>query len=810
MRPLTALPMRSARRRSPVLLGLVLLLATGACHRGPERVVLVTIDTLRADRLGCYGSEDARTPTLDAIATNGVRFATALSPAPLTLPSHASLMTGLDPPQHGVRHNAIFRLEADVPTLAEHMRAAGFETAAFVASMVLERDFGLARGFDRYDDRMPPRWGKSPLRRAERRATAVVDAVAAWTESAPGRFFLWVHFYDPHTEYEPPQPYAQRFPDDPYAGEIAFVDAELGRLLETLNERWPDRRTLLVVTSDHGESLFEHDEPTHSYGIYDSTQRVPLLMQGPGLPRGHVVDAMVRLIDVAPTVLALTGAEPLANAAGRSLLPQIDGVEEPSRIAYLETLATQFDMGWSPLLGIRTERHKYVRAPRPELYDLHRDPGETHNLAADASPLVEELDARLTAKLARGAPVRPNLAPSDDQRARLESLGYVLSREPLAADALGVVGGIDPKDEMQLVAARNEALGLIEAGQAHEALARLEGLGQSFAVQIAISKAALLAGDAPRAERAARAAIAAVPGEFVGHAHLGQALEHQGRLEEARFVYEEALRLGPGSGLPLLGLGRYAEAQGRPAEAAALYARAWEAHDPASEAAWRLAAVRIEQGRFKEADALLGALPPRELTSPEVAIRLAMADRRAGRLPAALERIWNARRVNRRDASLALAHGQLLEADGSLERALAARERALSLAPEDAAARNDVAWSLVRLDRDLDRALALAEAVVAEVGPLPEPLDTLAAVRLRRGEPEAALELIEQALAQAAGKTRAHLLYLQAEALAQIGRTEQAREVLAEALGAASETRPFWHEAALELARGVGSRDADR
>jgi Flp pilus assembly protein TadD len=532
-------------------------------------------------------------------------------------------------------------------------------------------------------------------------------------------------------------------------------------------------------------------------------------MQGPGLPRGQVVDAMVRLIDVAPTVLALTGADPLPNAAGRSLLPRIEGVEEPSGFAYLETLATQFDMGWSPLLGIRTERHKYVRAPRPELYDLRSDPGETYNLAAMASPLVEELDGRLTAKLASGGPVRPNLAPSDDQRARLESLGYVLFREPLAADSLGVVGGIDPKDEIQLVAARNEALGLIEAGQAHEALAHLEGLGESFAVQVALSKAALLAGDPPRAERAARAAIAAVPSDFEGHAHLGQALEHQGRLEEARLVYEEAARLAPGRGHPLLGLGRNAEAQGRPAEAAELYARAWEAQAPASEAAWRLAAVRIEQARFEEAEALLGALPPRELTRPEVAIRLAMAEQRAGRMPVALKRIWNARLANRRDASLALAHGRLLEADGSLERALAARERALSLAPEDAAARNDVAWSLVRLDRDLDRALALAEAVVAEVGPLPEPLDTLAAARLRRGEPQVALELIEQALPQAVGPTRAHLLYLQAEALAQVGRIEQAREVLAEALGAAREPRPFWHDAALELAGAVASGDSD-
>ena len=457
-------------------------------------------------------------------------------------------MTALDPPDHGVRHNLVFRLEADLPTLAEEMRAAGFETAAFVGAMVLEREFGLARGFDSYDDQMPPRWGAGNMRRSERTADAVVDAVIAWIETAPARFFLWVHFYDPHTAYEPPPRYAREFPNDPYAGEIAFVDAELGRLLETLRQRWPDDRTLKVVVSDHGESLYEHDEPTHSYGIYDSTQRVPLLMQGPGLPRGLVVDAMVRLIDVAPTVLALSGAAPLPEATGRSLLAEIEGAPAQSPIAYLETLGTQFDMGWSPLLGIRTERHKYIRAPRPELYDLRSDPGETRNLAEDAAGLVQELDALLATKLASGQPVRPNLSPSDDQRARLESLGYVLSEEQLASDSLGVVGGIDPKDEIGAIAARHEAQGLVEAGRPGEALARLEGLGDGFTVRLARASAALLAGDTSRAEREARAAVDTGPSEFAGYAQLGLVLEHQGRLGEAKDAYQEAVRLGPERG----------------------------------------------------------------------------------------------------------------------------------------------------------------------------------------------------------------------------------------------------------------------
>ncbi|MCP5059301.1 MAG: sulfatase-like hydrolase/transferase [bacterium] len=782
-------------------------LTAGACSRGPERVLLVTIDTLRADRLGCYGREGAQTPTLDGIAAAGVRFETAISPTPMTLPSHTSLMTALDPPSHGVRHNSIFRLEENFPTLAEAMRAAGFETAAFLGAMVLERDFGLARGFDSYDDQMPPRWGQNQMQRAERSADAVVDEAIAWLEKAPDRFFLWVHLYDPHAKYEPPPEFAKAFPNDPYAGEIAFVDAELGRLLAHLNQRWPDQRTLVVATSDHGESLFDHDEPTHSYGIYDSTQRVPLLMQGPGLPRGQVVESVARLIDVAPTMLALSGAEPLPGATGISLLAQIEGTADSSPVTYLETLGTQLDMGWSPLLGIRTERHKYIRAPRPELYDLVHDPDETRNLAEDASGLVEEFDAILGAQLASGQPARPNLTPSGDQRARLESLGYVLSEEEPPSGALGVVGGIDPKDEIGAVAAWNEALSLIEGNRPAEALARLEGAGGGLAVQLARTEAALAAGDLIRAEREARAAIEAVPSAQSGYAHLGMVLLQQQRWAEAEKAFLEAVRLAPEQGFSLLGLGRLAEAQGRDAEAAEFYARSWEARAPEGQAAWRLAALRILQGRHEEADALLALFPDHELVRPEVAIRLSTALQRSGRLPDALERVWSSRRAHPRNVNIALAHGRLLEANGSLERALAVRERALTLAPKSVAARNDVAWSLTRLGRDLDRAFGLAEGATAQRGPLPELLDTLATVQLQRGDWERALELAQRGSEEAQGETRAHLLYVRAEALARGGRNQRAQEVLKQALDAAGQPPPFWHAAAMTLARKLEGGD---
>jgi arylsulfatase A-like enzyme len=334
------------------------------------------------------------------MAAQGVRFETAISPAPLTLPSHASLMTGLDPPRHGVRHNSIHRLAAGVPTLAEHMRAHGMATAAFVGALVLDRRFGLDRGFDVYDDRMERRSARFSGY-AERPADHVVDAAVAWLERAPQRFFLWVHLYDPHVEHQPPPGFAAAFARRPYLGEIAFADQQTGRLVRAVRDRFGDEGLLVAITSDHGESLGEHGEPTHAYTVYDATQRVPLILLGTGLPAGRVVATPVRLLDVAPTLLATVGARAL-DSDGRDLRPLWEapdaGGDPPA--AYVETLATHLDYGWSPLVGLRTERFKYIRAPRPELYDLAADPGELHDLADRDPERVRRLDAALERRLA--------------------------------------------------------------------------------------------------------------------------------------------------------------------------------------------------------------------------------------------------------------------------------------------------------------------------------------------------------------------------------------------------------------------------
>jgi hypothetical protein len=535
-------------------------------------VVLITLDTLRADHVGSYGASQAHTPNLDTIATAGVRFDTAISPTPLTLPSHTSLMTGLDPPEHGVRHNAVERLGGGIPTLAEHFRAAGYATAAFVGALVLDRRFGLDRGFEVYDDAMAGRVSAT-VGFAERPADRVVDAALAWLDGAPERFFLWVHFYDPHANYRPPPGFAAAFASRPYAGEIAFADAQLGRLLAELRGRWPEDGTLLLATSDHGESLGEHGEPTHSYSIYEATQHVPLLMSGPGLPRGLALTAPVRLVDVAPTLLALAGAEPLPDIAGRDLRPLIDGSEQGQRTAYVETLATRRDYGWSPLLGLRTARFKYIRAPRPELYDLRTDPRELRDIAAAKPETAERLDGLLSERLAAAAPrsdasLAVGLGEAD--RARLRSLGYVVpARGAAVAPADAEVGGPDPKDEIGLLRVLAEARRDVDAGRLAAALARISDTGdQGTAVAAMRASIAVATGDYELAERDARAVLASQPDRPDVLIILGRALAGQARLVAARAAFESAALLDPASSSARTYLGRVSEVLDR-ADAAA-------------------------------------------------------------------------------------------------------------------------------------------------------------------------------------------------------------------------------------------------
>jgi len=624
----------------------------------PERVVLITIDTLRADYVGCYGSKLARTPTLDRLAKSGVRFATAISPAPMTMPSHATIMTGLDPTLHGVHANVKFRLGDGIPTLAERFQANGFATAAFISSVVLDSRYGLARGFDLYDDHMGFRHNIAGATGgyAERSADQVVDAALGWLETAPSRFFLWVHFYDPHGSYDPPRgfrpqatvptgspdeigtlEYAKQVFPPLYAGEIYFADTELGRLLRILNRKFPDDRTLLVVTSDHGESLGEHDELTHTLTVYDATQKVPLLIQGPGVPRGRVVDAQVRLVDVAPTILGSAGLPALEHTTGEDLRPWMTGDRSDGLDAYVETLETYLGYGWSPVLGLRSGDYKYLRTVRPELYALSADPHELDDLAKRQPDRVKVLDAALEDHLRGAQPVVPNTLPPPEEVALLESLGYVTRGPGEVQHPLGWVGGADPKDVLGTFIKILEARSKLTEGDPDAARKILESVPEAGGwIAHARAEIQLELGNAEEAERLAREVVAAQPQQAEGYLILGDALEALGRTQEAVAAYEEAARINPNETASLVALGEISEAAGQLDDAERYFQAAFESNAPSADAALRLAALYYDRGRPEDARAALTASGVVDAASPDALIRLARAEAKAGDRDAAL------------------------------------------------------------------------------------------------------------------------------------------------------------------------------
>jgi arylsulfatase A-like enzyme/Flp pilus assembly protein TadD len=560
---------------------------TGTPSRTPPssaNLLLITIDTLRADHVGAYGASSARTPTLDALAREGVRFRTAIAPVPLTVPSHASLMTGLYPPRHGVRHNAMFPLADSAQTLAQRLRRAGYATAAVVGSVALARDVGLDRGFDHYDDEIGSRLSARAGYR-ERRAEQVSERAAEWLTRAQRPFFLWVHYFDPHADYAPPPPFSEAFADHPYDGEIAYVDASLGRLLIALEADARPGDTLVVVTSDHGESLGEHREGTHGYTLYDATQAVPLLFRGPRVPRGGVVDSVVSLVDVAPTILTLLGLEPATEVDGRSLAPLWDALPA-DRPAYTESLATQLDHGWSPLHALRSQRFLYVRAPRPELYEIASDPAQRENLLEKqperAHREIARLGPLLDGLLAEARPLEP-LPVSEATRERLRALGYALP------DAPAVYNGMDPKDGLLWEAGFERAVEDYLAGELERPKrflrAMIEAVPSSGLAHGLLAAVHLAAGEArlalPLAEKAHRLAA-----RSTDHASLlGDVRRVLGDVDGALEAYRSASRLDPRRREPRLAILQLELSRGR-LEAAEAAARECIALAPKDSEAW--------------------------------------------------------------------------------------------------------------------------------------------------------------------------------------------------------------------------------
>ena len=430
----------------------------GGLDREPIGVVLITLDTTRADRLSPYGLMDVSMPHLERLAREGVVFDQASSVAPLTLPAHSSIFTGLFPAAHGVRDNADRPLGAEHTTLAEMLEAEEFETGAFVGSAVLDPERGLQQGFKEYSGVAATTLkgrtttttlkGRTTPDARQRRADEVVNEATRWIEGLRGSgFFLWTHLYDPHRPYDPPEPFRSRH-FDPYIGEIAFVDSQIGRLLDALERRGLLDRTLVIVAGDHGESLGDHGERDHGIFLYESVLRVPLIIRGPGIAPRRVGD-VVRLVDVMPTILEVLNL-PVPAMDGVSLVSVMHG----TRGVDLEVVAESMyplRFGWSPLRALRGGRYKLIDAPRPELYDLERDPFETRNIFEDRRALAGAMKARLDvltdhrdARRGADAEVVPARLRDD-----LAALGYVSGSPMRMSDRQTNLP--DPKDRIGLV-----------------------------------------------------------------------------------------------------------------------------------------------------------------------------------------------------------------------------------------------------------------------------------------------------------------------------------------------------------------------
>ena len=541
-----------------------------------QNVLLVTIDTLRADALGSYGGR-AATPNLDRLAQGGLRFTFAHAHAVVTLPSHSSILTGRYPFEHGVRDNAGYRLDESADTLAEIARRHGMATAAFVGAFPLDRQFGLNQGFDLYRDVGGRMVAQGDFAFAERRAEEVVAEARAWIDAQPRKWFVWVHLFDPHAGYAPPPPFDRQYQDDPYAGEVAYVDWALGPLLDAVGRF--SRPTTLVVTADHGEGLGDHGEATHGTFAYESTLQVPLILAqvGPGAQAagGRSVDAPARHVDIVPTIADLLGLEVPGDLPGRTLLAA-EG--DDSRPSYFEAMTPMLKRGWAPLSGVIAGGDKYIDLPIPEVYDLATDAREARNLAATDGARVAALTSTLRA-FGAVLPGEPR-AERADVRARLQALGYVSGSTPRKAR---YTDEDDPKRLIDVDRLMMEGIDLYRRGRLAEAMEAYRAvLARRPTMGLGYRRLAFLQWHEGR--RAAAIATLRTAREILGadldvDVRLGTYLAEAGSPSEAIPLLERVTAADPGNTEALNALGIAHGRAGDGARALAAFARVL-AQDP--------------------------------------------------------------------------------------------------------------------------------------------------------------------------------------------------------------------------------------
>jgi len=679
----------SPKRRSPVTLLVLLALGVAAAvfavwrlgkpsldgarevlglgPRSPLNIILLTADTLRADKLGCYGNTNVATPNLDRLAESGVLFENATTVTPLTLPAHSSILTGTYPMSHGVRDNGGYYLEKEQVTLTETLKQKGYATGAFVSAFVLDSRWGLDQGFDRYFDNFDfSKYEQVSLDSVQRRGDETLGEALSWMETArttpkvqKGPFFAWIHLYDPHTPYDPPEPFRAQYNVRPwglYDGEVAYLDSLVGRLLGWLSERGLDGNTMLVFLGDHGESLGQHREATHGFFIYDATTHVPFILKAPARKmQGRRVAAQVRVIDVMPTVLDLLGTEIPKTVQGTSLLKLASGeTEDLGLVAYSESYYPRYHYGWSELKSLRNGALHFIAAPRPELFDLRSDRQQQENLAPNRRGAVRQLEGELAQVTERygveGIDERGPASLDPETQERLAALGYIGGPTKVKVDSSKPLA--DPKDKIALFNLIKAAGGDSSEGKLDAALAKIDRV------------------------------LAEDPDILEAHDVRGNLYRKKKDLPKAIAAYREALRRDPEYKSALFNLALAYKDSGRTEDAAVGFRRVLEIDPRDNKAYYLLAEIHVGKKEFSQALALLkqavdvgSERAPLHNLMAECYIELKQLDDAEREVKTALEM----------SAELPVAHYNLAlirEGRGDTPGAIAAYEKEIALVPK--------------------------------------------------------------------------------------------------------------------------------
>ena len=667
----------------------------------PTNVLLITVDTLRPDHLACYGNSKVKTPNFDRLAREGVLFQDAFCQVPLTLPSHASILSGTYPMSHGFRDQGQTQSNRKMPSLAGVLRQEGYRTAAFVGSFVLDSRFGLNQGFDYYFDRFETSLsGAKEFQNVERPASDVANEAIQWIGSTPEKkFFAWIHLYDPHDPYLPPEPFKTEYQGNPYDGEIAFVDSVLGKLFALLEEKGLYDNTLIVLLSDHGEGLEEHGETYHGFFVYDSTLRIPLLVKPPrGFnSKNQIIQEQVETVDIAPTILEFLKLSPRKEIQGRSLLSTIQGkrLVSPSKLYGESYYPRQFD--WSELRTLRSGKYKFIEAPKPELFDTDQDPHELRNLALEHPETVKAMlgDLRqLSERFPKESAIdqKNSYQSNAEVRRKLSSLGYMSgSRSNFGLKATEPSNLPDPKDKLDVYQRFQKALLASGKGDPNTAASELESV---LRLDPQFTEARLLLGMIQRnqgqqslAQKSFLAIVKQRPSHAAAHYNLALTCLFLGQRDEAEAHLRKVIEIDPAYSDAYADLGGIYQSKGRTDDAVLQYQTCLQISPLDYQALNNLAAIYLSRDSDREAVTLLERVVKANPSRFEAYNNLGSAYLKLKKFDQALVEFGRAQQLNPDYGPVQANIGLVYMAQGRIDEAKEQFTRSLRLDPADRAAR---------------------------------------------------------------------------------------------------------------------------